>query len=427
MKIVVHKLGGSTIGNPIFLKNIIKQIKNSLIDTKHAFVVSAINTTPDKNKGTTTLLEKYYNTSCRYNKNEILENIYGYHCDLCNDLDIPINPKIKKKLDNCNRNIDTVIGVGEEISSIIFSDFLNFNDLKSSNYILATSCDSNVNLNYKHNRNLILDNLSFIKEDFENNDIIPVYSGFLYNINQCNMYKLLGRGYSDTTGVIISNILNATKYNIWKESGGVFTAHPNKISNANILKRISLNEASELTSFGNDVLHSLTAKFAKDNKTNINVIDSDIERGYDTEIVIDIPHDLHNKDITAICSKGDLKIIEKKFVNENLNKNLNLVKHMNPILLSANKRGVSLLVDKNNSNMDGQKFNIKNDKSIICCIGENMVNNMGIASKVMSTLSNNNINIEMISQGPEEINISIVLDSSNEKKALEALHKEFLA
>ena len=71
-----------------------------------------------------------------------------------------------------------------------------------------------------------------------------------------------GEGYSDTTSAIISSLW--ITITVWKESGGVFTGHPFKVDAAVQLKSISLREANELTSFGNDVLHPMTAQFTKD-------------------------------------------------------------------------------------------------------------------------------------------------------------------
>jgi len=56
-----------------------------------------------------------------------------------------------------------------------------------------------------------------------------------------------------------------------------------------------------------------------------------------------------------------------------------------------------------------------------------MKNMVGIAGRMFNTLAASQINIEMISQGASEINISCVIDECNADKALNAIHAELLS
>ena len=58
-------------------------------------------------------------------------------------------------------------------------------------------------------------------------------------------------------------------------------------------------------------------------------------------------------------------------------------------------------------------------------VGEGMKNAAGVTGRAFTTLGNNNVNIHLIAQGSSEINVSIVIKSSDAQKALEALHNEF--
>jgi aspartate kinase len=51
---------------------------------------------------------------------------------------------------------------------------------------------------------------------------------------------------------------------------------------------------------------------------------------------------------------------------------------------------------------------------------------VGISAKMFSSLARNDINIEMISQGASEINISCVINQSMAIKAMNAIHNELL-
>jgi len=66
------------------------------------------------------------------------------------------------------------------------------------------------------------------------------------------------------------------------------------------------------------------------------------------------------------------------------------------------------------------------DMAILSLVGEQMENAIGIAGKMFTTLAEADVNIEMISQGASEINISCVIHESNADKALKVIHDKLL-
>jgi len=60
--------------------------------------------------------------------------------------------------------------------------------------------------------------------------------------------------------------------------------------------------------------------------------------------------------------------------------------------------------------------------AILSLVGRQMRNMMGIAGKMFSVLGENHVNIEMISQGASEINISCVIEERDADRALNILH-----
>lgn len=59
-------------------------------------------------------------------------------------------------------------------------------------------------------------------------------------------------------------------------------------------------------------------------------------------------------------------------------------------------------------------------------VGKQMRNMVGVAGRMFTTLAQGNVNIEMISQGANEINISCVLDARDAIKALNLIHQSCL-
>lgn len=64
--------------------------------------------------------------------------------------------------------------------------------------------------------------------------------------------------------------------------------------------------------------------------------------------------------------------------------------------------------------------------AIVSLVGKQMKQYIGIAGTMFATLAENNINIEMISQGANEINISCVIEEVDSIKALKSIHGKLL-
>lgn len=68
------------------------------------------------------------------------------------------------------------------------------------------------------------------------------------------------------------------------------------------------------------------------------------------------------------------------------------------------------------------QVSILKDMTILSLVGTQMRNMVGVSGKMFTTLAEGNINIEMISQGANEINISCVIEKRNALKALNLIH-----
>ncbi len=69
-----------------------------------------------------------------------------------------------------------------------------------------------------------------------------------------SMIHTVGRGYSDLCAAMCAVSLSASELQIWKEVDGIFTADPRKIPSARLLPTITMEEASELTYYGSEVM-----------------------------------------------------------------------------------------------------------------------------------------------------------------------------
>lgn len=413
----IYKLGGTTIGNYKYYKNILKISKNNPL-----FVVSAINTNT-KAEGTTTQLLNIYNewdNYKNYNYNNILyempfKNLISSHEYLENKLDIPNNSKYILKENfykwKQNSNINNFVSLGELMSAHILHNFFKKNNISSTIVDLQDILiDTDINLsNSKYRKNVI----DIMKErlDYKYNGI-PIMTGFM-GIGGKGTFDTLGRGYSDTTSSIIASSYDSP-LNVMKDSGGVFTGHPFKIKKSSQIDTISLDEAIELTSFGNEVLHEYTSYFAKDYMFDISIKDIRDLNNNGTLITSNI--NISN-DITAISVKENINIISIKINNNiDINNIMNDINKYKPLLISKTNHNISFAT----TNIITNQFNIYgsvtiyNNRVCISCIGEGMKYKPGTSTKIFKTFSDLGLNIEMITQGPNEINISVIVKNSKD-------------
>ena len=236
--------------------------------------------------------------------------------------------------------------------------------------------------------------------------------------------------------------VDAKMLQVWKESAGVFTANPTKISNANLLKSVTPDEANELTYFGNEVLHPYTMKSCIEDKVLIEILNTFEPNEAGTIINPDNGDDNDiqtSMGMKAVCSKKGVNVIN--FNSNNYSHNWKVFELLDKYdikadLISTSVCNISVAIHEsismshiNNLIKELNKYGeciLDPNKAIVSCIGSKMKHQIGTAAKVFQCLSDSNINIEMISQGSSEINMSVVISQNDVDKAVEAIHNTFI-
>ncbi|MFI3231320.1 MAG: aspartate kinase, partial [bacterium] len=111
-------------------------------------------------------------------------------------------------------------------------------------------------------------NSSRINAELDKANIV-IITGF-QGINKFGDIATLGRGGSDTSAVALSASLKADKCEIFTDVDGVYTGDPRIIKGAKKLKEIGYDEMLELASLGAKVLHNRSVELAK--KYNVNLV-----------------------------------------------------------------------------------------------------------------------------------------------------------
>jgi aspartate kinase len=268
-------------------------------------------------------------------------------------------------------------------------------------------------------------------------DRVPVITGYFGIIPGGLVDGEVGRGYSDLCAALVAAALNAQELQIWKEIDGIFTADPAKVPNARLLHAITPLEAAELTFYGSEVIHPFTIEQVTRATPPINVRIKNVRNpiGHGTIIVSDSkirgghvsrPPGLSNNVIqanhkpkrpTAITIKDKICVVNVRSNKRSISHGfffqvfsiLNR-RHLSVDLISTSEANVSMAIHSANIRIenlhDVQKelelygeVNIFHDMAILSLVGAEMKNMVGVAGRMFSALGQNNVNIEMISQG----------------------------
>lgn len=376
----VLKFGGSSVANANNIKSVISILQQSVEkDANTIIVLSAFGGATDD------LLEAAALASCgdaAYK--EKLQAIEHRHLSTVREL-IPLDKQssvlsmVKKR---CNEIEDICNGVFllRELSMRTKDIIISYGELLSSQIFAAKLKSIGINNVWKDSRELIITNSQFgaANVDFEltNEKTIEFFStfentvciipGFISSDKNGNT-TTLGRGGSDYTAAIIGAALNASIVEIWTDVSGMMTADPRLVTNAKIIQELSYQEAMELSHFGAKVIYPPT-------------IQPVMNKG--------IPVSIKNT-----FSPGDSGTL----IHNDIDKNGNII------------RGISSI----------------GNLALLSLEGSGMVGIPGFSKRLFESLSNEKINVILITQSSSEHSICVGIDEVNAARAKEIIDTAF--
>ncbi|KAG8989350.1 Aspartokinase [Tulasnella sp. JGI-2019a] len=305
---------------------------------------------------------------------------------------------------------------------------------------------------------------------------VPVITGFFGPVPG-SLLRQIGRGYTDLLAALLAVGLDASELQIWKEVDGIFTADPRKVLTARLIPIISPEEAAELTYYGSEVIHPFTMEQVIRRKIPIRIKNVENPQGGGTVIHPNPEPSVAPNDADSLLFSGEMGITplttlsqlasaahsaerEKKvptavtikdhIVVINVNSNRKTISHgflakifgtldrfgVSVDLISTSEVHVSMAIEDTigKKAMERLVRELRNsgtvtahpDMAILSLVGKQMKHMVGIAGRMFSTLAEGNVNIEMISQGASEINISCVIEGRDSTKALNIIHQSCL-
>lgn len=403
MALIVQKYGGTSVGSPERIKNVVRRIaRYKALGHQLVVVVSAMS-------GETNRL-----------------------ISLAKEMQDQPDP----------RELDMVVSTGEQVTVGLLSMGLIQEGLKAKSYtgaqvkIITDSA-------FTKARILSIDEHN-IRADLANGYVVVV-AGF-QGVDKEGNITTLGRGGSDTTGVAIAAALHADECQIYTDVDGVYTTDPRVVPEARRLKTITFEEMLEMASLGSKVLQIRAVEFAGKYKVKLRVLSSFEEEGDGTLITFEEDDKMEQAIISGIAfNRDEAKItvrgvpdkpgiayqilgpvsdanVDVDMIIQNVgvdgSTDFSFTVHRNEF-----DKAMDILKNKVQNHIGAQNVVGDNKTAKVSVVGVGMRSHVGIASKMFRTLAEEGINIQMISTS--EIKISVVIDEKYLELAVRVLHKAF--
>ena len=397
--IIVQKFGGTSVGSDERISAVAQIIKNAKKDNQVIVVVSAM--------------------SGETNRLINLAKSFGDNPD--------------------RREFDALISTGEKVSASLLAMALNSIGVKAKSF---SASQISMKTTDHHSKAKIIDVNGEKILSTLNDDIVPIITGF-QGVTESGDVTTLGRGGSDTTAVAIAAHVNAARCDIYTDVDGIYTTDPRVVPEAKKLESITMEEMLEMAGQGAKVVQIRAVEFANKFQVPVRVLSS-FEDGNGTLISLK-EENMENALISGIAFKKDqtkftlhgvedtpgiafkiLGPVNDKDISVDVivqNISVNGKTDFTFTVDSEDAEQVKSILENKQSGLDYKVLLIDADIAKVSIVGAGMRSHAGIASKAFETLSNESINIQVISTS--EIKLTLVIEDKYLELAVKCLHKAF--
>ena len=260
----------------------------------------------------------------------------------------------------------------------------------------------------------------------------------------------LTRGGSDITGALAAAALDADVYENWTDVSGFLMADPKIVPDPRPIERITYAELRELSYIGAQVLHEGTVSPVREKNIPLNIRNTNQPEHPGTmirEAFDDTAAELQESSmITGIAGKKGFSVIT--MTKNGMSSELGVIRrvleileryHINVEYIPSGIDSVSLVVEAAKAapylyqalgdmekEIKPDSLHVTDGMAVVAAVGRKMAFQPGSSGKIFAKLGENGINIRMITQGPEELNIIVGVDSADFEKAIRVLYNSFV-
>ena len=335
---------------------------------------------------------------------------------------------------------DTFLSAGEDNNAKLIAEYFTFRGLPAR-YVHPKKAGIIVSSEPGNAR--ILPSSYDKIEELQNAEEVLIIPGF-FGVTVDNQICTFSRGGSDITGSIVAAGVKADLYENFTDVDGIFAAHPGIIKHPHSIKELTYREMRELAYAGFSVLHDEALLPAYRGRIPLVIKNTNNPSHPGTRIVLD--HTDQTLPVVGIAADdGFVSINISKYL---MNREVGFGRKVLQILEDLNIRfehmptgidDLSIVLRNREltpikeaeilrqlkTKMEVDKAEIEHGLSIIMIVGENMKSHVGVTATATSDLSDQNVNLAMISQGASEVSVMFVVKTEEKEKALQALYAAF--
>ncbi|MCH2032602.1 MAG: bifunctional aspartate kinase/homoserine dehydrogenase I [Tenacibaculum sp.] len=372
----VLKFGGSSVRDHKNIQKVLQIIAKNAQEDKLAVVVSAFGKTTDNLLKSAELAQRKKDDYLN-----ILNEVEKHHYETIEHLTLQNNSEVIEHVNKQFNQLKTLYKgcyLLEELSPKAKAVISSFGERLSS-YIISEAAKTSLNATFKNSQDLIITDDNYLKAqvDFEttfsncssffgdNSYQVVVLPGFIAKCYD-GQTTTLGRGGSDYTASIYAAAIHANELQIWTDVSGMYTANPSIVKQAKPIQHISYEEAMEMSHFGAKVIYPPTIQPVREMKIPVW-----IKNTFEPE-----------KEGTLIT-----QLSEKN----------------SPVKGITHVENISLLTLE----------------------GSGMVGMSGVSKRLFESLSDDDVNVILITQASSEHTICVGVLEEDAEKAVKSISKKF--
>lgn len=346
------------------------------------------------------------------------------------------------------RSVDEAIAVGERLSALLIAAYLTGQGtpaaaINAARVVITDAVHGNATPLLDLTRAKAAEHLAPLLAA----GTVPVLTGF-NGATADGKPTTLGRGGSDFSASIFAFALDAAELWIWTDVDGIMSADPRLVPDAKVLDEVTYAEAAELAYNGAKVLHPRTLaplvekKIPVWSKNSFNVA----AKGTHIAPALSTP----GQGARAVTSMANVAMVSVEPASAEIPGTRIMARALDALAMvgaevltfssSSYRQSFCFLIRKDELQLVLQALRetlalelehgyvrpveVDDNVGLIAVVGEGMRGHAGLAGRVFTAVSREQVNIIAIAQGSSELTINLVVPRSGIEKAVKAIHAE---
>lgn len=328
---------------------------------------------------------------------------------------------------------DELVSRGEYLSALLMADYLGFTFVDAAQWL------------FFHYDGTIDQEKSYAALRALARDKCVVIPGF-YGLMPDGKLRTLTRGGSDITGALAAAALDADVYENWTDVSGILMADPRIVDHPRSIERATYSELRQLSYSGAQVLHEMTIFPVREKNIPLNIRNTNDPDHPGTLIMESFDDVDDGRLITGIAGKKNYSIIT--IAKSGMSSSVGTFRHVFEVF---ERHGVSIeyapsgidclslvvssekvapclysILGELEKQLHPDNLHVTENISIVAAVGRKMAFRPGTSGRIFAALGEHGINIRMISQGPDELNIIVGVDTKDFAPAIQVLYNSFV-